>query len=57
MFVRDHTGYLVRIDETKFINDKELYLHLWFTQYNIVIIEPSFNDRLVKYISGQTLFV
>ncbi len=57
MFIRDHKGHIVNIDEPKFTNDKELYLHLWFAQYNIVIVESAFNERLVKYISGQTLFV
>ena len=37
MFIRDHKGHIVNIDEPKFTNDKELYLHLWFAQYNIVI--------------------
>ena len=57
MFVRNHAGSLVNIDETKFTNDKELYSHLWKTIYNIVIEELSFNKRLVKYINGQTLLV
>jgi len=57
MFVRNHMGRLVNIDETKFTNDKELYAQLWLTLYNVRIEEPSFNERLIKYISGQTLLV
>jgi hypothetical protein len=57
MFVRNHTGRLVNIDETKFTNDKELYAQLWLTLYDVRIEKPSFNERLIKYISGQTLLV
>ena len=57
MFVRNHMGRLVNIDETKFTNDKELYAQLWLTLYNVRIEEPSFNERLIKYIRGQTLLV
>ena len=57
MFVRNHTGRLVNIDETKFTNDKELYAQLWLMLYDVRIEKPSFNERLIKYISGQTLLV
>lgn len=57
MFVRDHNGRLVRMDNDAFRNEKELYSYLWRTMYNIVIEEPSFNTRLIKYICGQSLFV
>lgn len=57
MFVRNHMGRLVNIDETKFTNDKELYARLWLTLYDVRIEKPSFNERLIKYISGQTLLV
>ena len=57
MFIRNHTGHIIEINAQKFINEKEFYKHLWQVMYNITIEEPSFTERLVKYIRGDTFSV
>ena len=59
MFVRNSGGKIVEIKSNHFLNDKEFYLHLWKIIFNIDLSlqETSFNERLVEYIRGDSLFV
>ena len=59
MFIRNSGGKIVEIKSNNFLNDKEFYLHLWKTIFNIDLSlqETSFNERLIEYIRGDSLFV
>ena len=59
MFVRNSAGKIIEIKSDNFLNEKDFYLHLWNTNFNIDLSlqETSFNERLVKYIRGDSLLV
>jgi hypothetical protein len=55
MYIRNYKGKLILFDEKKFINDKEMYKHLWKIKYNKIIPENkcTLNERIIEYISGE----
>ena len=55
MYIRNYKGKIIFFDEKKFINDKEMYKHLWKLKYNITIPEKkcTINERIIEYISGE----
>ena len=59
MFVRNSAGKIIEIKSDDFLNEKEFYLHLWNTIFNVDLSlqETSFNERLVEYIRGDSLLV
>jgi len=55
MYVRAHTGEMVRFDWKKYSSEKALYKALWKLCYNIEISsEVSMNDSLRSFILNKT---
>tara|TARA_Y100000590_G_scaffold424463_1_gene531416 strand:+ start:6144 stop:6320 length:177 start_codon:yes stop_codon:yes gene_type:complete len=58
MYLRNYKGKIVFIDEKKYTSDKELYILIWKTKYNIDISKKTDNiENLLEYVNGHKFFV
>ena len=52
MYLRNYKGKIVFIDEKKYTSDKELYILIWKTKYNIGISKKTDNiENLLEYVN------
>lgn len=57
MFVRNYKGKLVKIELSKFNNEKELVNVLWKTQYNKNLKNNKDHiNEIIKYIKGEEIY-
>ncbi len=57
MYIRDFKGKIVFFDLTKLKSDKDKYILLWKTKYDIHLKEKEiFNDNLIEFINGENIF-
>ena len=54
MFVRNYLGKMVKIDISKYYNDKDLYKALWKIKYNIVLDDDKYVllDDIIDFIKN-----
>jgi len=57
MYLRNYKGKLVYLDETKYTSENELYIKIWKIKYNINIAKTEQTENIIKYISGEKMFV
>ena len=57
MYLRNYKGKLVYLDETKYTSENELYIKIWKIKYNINIAKTAQTENIIKYISGEKMFV
>ena len=57
MYLRNYKGKLVYLDETKYTSENELYIKIWRIKYNINIAKTVQTENIIKYISGEKIFV
>ena len=59
MFLRNNKSKIVVVDTERFLNEKEFYIHLWKTIFDIDMSKQdiSFNETLIKYIKGSILLI
>ena len=57
MYIRDFKGKVVFLDLSKLKTDKDKYILLWKTKYDIHLKEKEvFNDNLIDFINGENIF-
>lgn len=57
MYIRDYKGNVIFIDLTKLKSDKDKYILLWETKYNIRLKDKEiFNENLKDFINGKNIF-
>jgi hypothetical protein len=57
MYIRDYKGNVIFIDLTKLKSDRDKYILLWETKYNIRLKEKEFfNENLKDFINGKNIF-
>ncbi len=57
MYLRNFKGKIVYLDETKYTSENELYIKIWKIKYNINIAKTAQTENIIKYISGEKMFV
>ena len=57
MYLRNYKGKLVYLDETKYTSENELYIKIWKIRFNINIAKTAQTENIIKYISGEKMFV
>ena len=57
MYIRDSKGKIVFLDLSKLKTDKDKYILLWKTKYNVHLKEKEvFNNNLINFINGENIF-
>ena len=57
MYLRNHKGKIVFIDEKKYNSERKLYIEIWKIKYNIDIAKKSSLQDILDYIDGEKMFV
>ena len=58
LYLRNYKGKIIEINEEKFTSEKELYILIWKTKYNIDISKNIQNiESILKYVNGHKIFV
>ena len=57
MYLRNHKGKIVFLDEKKYTNEKDLYIAIWKIKYNLDIAKPNDINNLLEYVDGEKMFV
>jgi hypothetical protein len=57
MYLRNHKGKIVLLDEKKYTNERDLYIAIWKIRFNIDIAKTNDISNLLDYVDGEKLFV
>lgn len=57
MWVRNYKGKLVFLDENKYSSEREFYIVLWKTKYNIDIAKKEDIEDILDYVDGEKKFI
>ena len=57
MYLRNHKGKIVFLDEKKYTNEKDLYIAIWKIKYNLYIAKTNGINNLLDYVDGEKMFV
>jgi len=57
MYLRNHKGKLVLLDEKKYTNERDLYIAVWRIKYNENIAKTIDINNLLDYVDGEKMFV
>lgn len=57
MWVRNYKGKLVFLDENKYGSEREFYITLWKTKYNIDIAKKEDIEDILDYVDGEKKFI
>ena len=57
MYLRNHKGKIVFLDEKKYTNEKDLYIAIWKIKYNLDIAKTNGINNPLDYVDGEKMFV
>lgn len=57
MYLRNYKGKLVFLDETKFSNERDLYIAIWKIKFKKEISKEGNKDDVLDYVTGNKKFV
>ena len=57
MYLRNHKGKLVLLDEKKYTNERDLYIAIWKIKYDEDIAKTTDINNLLDYVDGEKMFV
>jgi len=57
MYLRNHKGKLVYLDENKYTSERELYIKIWKIKYNTNIAKVEQIKSIISYVNGEKTFV
>ena len=57
MYLRNYKGKLVFIDETKFSNERDLYIVIWKIKFKKEISKEGNKEDVLDYVTGNKRFV
>lgn len=57
MYLRDYKGKLVFINEKKYPSERRLYIEIWKIKYNIDIAKNDDKEGVMKFISGEKIYI
>ena len=57
MYIRNYKGKLVFLDETKFSNERDLYIAIWKIKFKKEISKEGNKEDVLDYVTGNKRFV
>lgn len=57
MYIRNYKGKLVFLDETKFSNERDLYIAIWKIKFKKEISKEGNKKDILDYVTGNKRFV
>lgn len=57
MYLRNYKGKLVFLDETKFSNERDLYITIWKIKFKKEITKEGNKDDVLDYVTGNKKYV
>ena len=57
MYLRNHKGKIVFLDEKKYTNENDLYIAIWKIKYNLDIAKTNGINNPLDYVDGEKMFV